>query len=252
VVRLRLVIALLGTVAVAACGTDDRGARAPTKPLLAGPDPADEFSPSGREPAAAVHGRYMTARVVDPTWLRSAPDGRRLRTLEPYTEFGSRQVVSVLRRENGWLQVIASQLPNERRGWIPERRARIRGTDYALHVDVSARRLELRHGGRVIRRARIAVGRPGNETPIGRFAVTDKLRPEYADSPYGCCAIALSGHQTKLEPGWVGGDRLAIHGTAQTETIGKPVSLGCMRAHARDLKVLMRRVPLGAPVFIRA
>ena len=49
---------------------------------------------------------------------------------------------------------------------------------------------------------------------MGRFAVTDKLRTEdRADSPYGCCALALTGHQTKLVPGWPGGDRLAIHGT---------------------------------------
>ena len=79
-----------------------------------------------------------------------------------------------------------------------------------IHVDRSARRLTVRRGGRMPRRVRVAVGRPGTETPTGRFAVTDKLHTKRADSPYGCCALALSGHQPKLLPGWPGGDRLAI------------------------------------------
>ena len=98
----------------------------------------------------------------------------------------------------------------------------------------------------------IAVGRPGNETPLGRYAVTDKLRTGSAGSPYGGCALALTGHQTKLEPGWPGGDRLAIHGTPSDWTVGKAVSLGCMRAHRRDIQRLLRVVPVGAPVFVRA
>ena len=51
-----------------------------------------------------------------------------------------------------------------------------------------------------------------------------------------CCALALSGHQTKLLPGWPGGDRLAIHATPNQETVGRPASLGCMRAHDADIR----------------
>ncbi len=52
--------------------------------------------------------------------------------------------------------------------------------------------------------------------------------------------------------GWQGGNRLAIHGTNNPASIGVPSSAGCLHADAEDLKVLMRRVPLGTPVFIRA
>ena len=102
----------------------------------------------------------------------------------------------------------------------------------------------------MLRRVRVAVGRPGTETPTGRFAVTDKLRTKRPDSPYGCCALALSGHQPKLLPGWPGGDRLAIHATPNPETIGEAASLGCLRASTRDLQALFQIVPLGAPVFV--
>jgi lipoprotein-anchoring transpeptidase ErfK/SrfK len=52
--------------------------------------------------------------------------------------------------------------------------------------------------------------------------------------------------------GWQGGDRLAIHGTNDPSSIGVPSSAGCLHADADDLRYLMRRVPLGTPVFIRA
>jgi lipoprotein-anchoring transpeptidase ErfK/SrfK len=168
------------------------------------------------------------------------------------TEFGSPRVLAVTGRHGGWLRVIASERRNGQRGWVRARVVHLDPTDISIHVDRSARRLTLKRGARVLRRMPIAVGRPGNETPLGRFAVTDLLHTGRADSPYGCCAIALSGHQTKLEPGWPGGDRLAIHGTPNPETVGAPVSLGCMRAYERDIRALMRRVVLGAPVFVRA
>ena len=62
--------------------------------------------------------------------------------------------------------------------------------------------------------------------------------------------LALNGHQPKLPAGWSGGDRLAIHGTNSPGTIGTPASAGCLRAADADLRILIRRVPLGTPVFI--
>ena len=228
---------------LAACGTT------PREPALPTPQHFDVVT---REPAkpAAPKGRWATARVLRRTALHSTPAGRRVGRLRTRTEFGSAKVVSVLRRRNGWLRVIVPERPNGRAGWIRERATRAGAVDVSLHVDRSARRLTVRRGDRVLRRVRVAVGRPGTETPTGRFAVTDKLRTRRADSPYGCCAIALSGHQTKLLPGWPGGDRLAIHATPQTETIGQAASLGCLRAKTRDLQALLQIVPLGAPVFV--
>src|SRR3954447_11020879 len=196
-------------------------------------------------------GRYKTAHVLRSTTLRAAPRGRVLARIGRRTEFGSERVLAVTGRRAGWLRVIASERKNGQRGWIPAGAARLGATDVSIKVDRSARRLTLLRGDRVLRRFRIAVGRPGNETPLGRFAVTDRLRTGRADSPYGCCAIALSGHQTKLVPGWPGGDRLAIHGTPNPETVGTEASLGCMRAYTKDIRALMRRVPLGPPVFTR-
>ena len=91
-------------------------------------------------------------------------------------------------------------------------------------------------------------GGKGADTPTGRFGVTDRLA--MSGSTYGCCALALSGHQPHLPPGWPGGDRIAIHATPATATIGHSASLGCLRAATADVRALMHLVPLGAPVFI--
>jgi lipoprotein-anchoring transpeptidase ErfK/SrfK len=218
------------------------------------PPPKAEFV--AQTPAVAKKApagpRFKTAAVLRAATLRATPGGHVVARVGRHTEFGSRRVLAVTGRRGDWLRVIAAERTNEQRAWIRARFVRLGGTNISIHVNRSAHRLVLKRGSHVLRRMPIAVGRPGNETPLGRFAVTDLLRTGRADSPYGCCAVALSGHQTKLEPGWPGGERLAIHGTPNEETVGTAASLGCMRAYDRDIRALMRRVPLGAPVFIRA
>jgi lipoprotein-anchoring transpeptidase ErfK/SrfK len=249
---MRAGIAVALTVALAGCGASPRPSHAPAPERL-----APSFEPAPARAAAAARsarrsGRHRLARLTRATLLRTTPGGRSVGRISTRTEFGSRTVLSVLRRRGAWLEVVVAQRPNGRPAWIPASRARLSATDYLIVVDRSARRLTLRRGGRALRRFRVAVGRPGNPTPTGRFAVTDRLRPGRVDSPYGCCILALTGHQTALEPGWPGGDRLAIHHTPATWSIGRRASLGCMRGSRRDLEYLMRRVPLGTPVVVRA
>ncbi len=243
---LAALVAAVGA-AVAGCGGDEspRPAGEPEHFLA-----VDASSSADREPEPA--GRYRTAHVVRRTALRASPGGKLVARIGTRTEFGSRRVLAVTGERRGWLRVTAAERRNGEPAWIRASAARLGATDVWLRVDRSRRELTLRRGRRVLRRLPVAVGRPGTETPLGRFAVTDLLHTRNPASPYGCCALALSGHQTKLLPGWPGGDRLAIHATPNPETVGTQASLGCMRAHTRDIRVLMRRVPLGAPVVVVA
>jgi hypothetical protein len=236
-------LAPLLLVVLAGCGNS---------PPAPAPEPAAPraFTPA-KERSQRPGGRWLTARITRPVRMRSAPGGSRVKArLRRRTEFGSPKVVSVLRRRGGWLRVIAPERPNRRPAWIPASAARLGAVDVSIRVDRSRRRLTVRRGDHIVRTLPVAVGRPGTETPTGRFAVTDKLRTGRPDSPYGCCALALSGHQPKLLPGWPGGDRLAIHATPQAGSVGQAASLGCLRASTRDMRALMRLVPLGAPVFV--
>jgi hypothetical protein len=168
------------------------------------------------------------------------------------TEFGSARVMSIAAQRGPWLGVVTPELANGRLAWVHIENSglRFRRRAYALHADLSGRWLELRRRGRRIKRLSVAIGRPGSETPTGRFAVTDKLNGSSYGSYYGCCILALNGKQPKLPAGWQGGNRLAIHGTNAPGTVGAAASAGCLRAGDADLRILMRRVPLGTPVFI--
>jgi lipoprotein-anchoring transpeptidase ErfK/SrfK len=123
---------------------------------------------------------------------------------------------------------------------------------WALHVDLSRRQLVVRRDGRALHSFVVAIGSPSHPTPRGRFSVTDKLRVRDPGSPYGCCVLALTGHQTRLPADWPGGDRLAIHAAKNPSSIGQAVSLGCMRVTAGEARWLLRAIPLGTPIFIRS
>jgi len=185
--------------------------------------------------------------------LRDRPDGRAIASLGDRTDFGSPMTLSVVRRRGRWASVPATALGNGRLGWVDTADTALdrRTTHVRLVIRLSDRRLELRIRGRLRRSVPVAIGRPANPTPRGRFSVTDKMLGSGFGPYYGCCILALSGHQPNTPPGWTGGDRLAIHGTNAPSSIGTPSSAGCLRAFDGDLRVLMRRVPLGTPVVIR-
>ncbi len=179
--------------------------------------------------------------------LRTRPNGRTVGRLGARTVYGSRLAVPVVRTEGDWLGVVSAAMPNGRLGWIDGRSA---GLSFArvslrLEADLSLRVLRVWADGRVVRRIRVGIGRAGSRTPTGRFSITDKLRGADYGSYYGCCILALSGHQTHVPRGWTGGARLAIHGGGRGA-----VSAGCLHASARDLRYLMRVIPLGTQVLI--
>jgi L,D-transpeptidase catalytic domain len=227
-----------------------RSAPIATQPVRSQPSatmPASQ--PVSRSSAPRGHLRAVVRGTLP---LRDRPGGPVTLTLGGATEFGSRRVLGVAARHGPWLGLVTSERPNGRLAWVRRGHAglRVRRTRYALHADLSKRRLEMRRHGRAVRRVRVAIGGPGAPTPTGRYAITDKLDGSTFGPYYGCCILALSGHQPNLPVGWPGGDRLAIHGTDAPGTIGTASSAGCLRAADSDLRAVMRRVPLGTPVFV--
>jgi lipoprotein-anchoring transpeptidase ErfK/SrfK len=161
-------------------------------------------------------------------------------------------VLAVVARRGDWVGVLSDHMPNSRAAWVPAAAVELLHEPYRLDVDLSKRRLTVRHEGRVVRRIQVAIGKPGTATPTGRFAVTDSLRIGPDSPQYGCCALALTARQPNIPQGWSGGDRIAIHGTTAEGSIGTAASNGCLRASDEDMRWLLPRVTLGAPVRIRA
>jgi hypothetical protein len=240
----RIALPALALAVLAACGGEqDRAGERPRLTTVDG---------KGLEPLEVPGRGPLAAHVTRATLLRATPGGRPLARLRRTTQWGSPRILSVVEQRGPWVAVLASELRNHQVGWLDARRARLLRVPYTIEVRLRRRVLIVRRHGRVVARARVAVGRPSAPTPVGRFAVTDKLLTGSDYSPYGCCALALSGHQPRVPQGWGGGDRLAIHATPAPETIGQAASLGCLRATNGVMRRLVHRIPLGTPVRVRS
>jgi hypothetical protein len=204
---------------------------------------AAAFFVSASAAHADVVARPLEGRVV----LRATPGGAVVARLEGRTEFGSSLFYPVRARRGHWLGVIAPQRPNGVLSWIDARTVRTWRTTVRIDVSLSRRTLELIRGGKVVRRVPLGIGAAASPTPIGEYAVTDRLAGAEFSSAYGCCILALSAHQEHPTSTWNGGTRIAIHAGA----LGA-ISNGCLHAPEAALRFLMTHVPLGTRVTIRA
>jgi hypothetical protein len=241
-----------------AVGESPRAASSAQEPVFAGDmGPSRQVARVRRRTAAATRvragdGTTVTVRRGRTVELSRHPGGAPLGYFGDRTDFGSETVLAVVRRRAGWLGVLTSAVPNGAIAWVREDSLALepRPNRVRILVDRSDQRLDLLRGDRLVMSVEVGVGRPGSETPTGRFAVTDKLAGSRFSSSYGCCILALSGRQAQLPRGWKGGNRLAIHGTdgRSAPAVG---SVGCVAVDRAPLERLMRSVPLGAVVTIR-
>ncbi|MBV8952924.1 MAG: L,D-transpeptidase [Solirubrobacterales bacterium] len=218
------------------------------RPVAPAP-PATPAKPTSSLPAGSG---AVVAIVRKTTSMRSAPDGPRLARIGTRTTFNSPQVVWVVRESGNWLGVVSSDAGNGRIGWIERSVTSLGRVPWELRVSLGARRLTVIDDGQTVKRFTVAVGRPSAPTPTGRFAVTDRLQTGDPNGPYGCCILALSARSPHEIEGWNGGDRIAIHSTPETGSIGLPVSHGCLRLTLAEGRWLLDHVPLGTPTIITA
>jgi lipoprotein-anchoring transpeptidase ErfK/SrfK len=221
------------------------------------------FTPAGQTTASAPPPKHavpavpggsgaLVALVLHPTALRAAPGGHTIAHLATRTGFGSREMFWVVKHVPGWLGVITPQAGNGRVAWIAQRATTLSRVSWELKVSLSARRLTVLNGGKVVERYTVAIGTPNAPTPTGRFAVTDRLLTGDPSGPYGCCILALSANAPHAIQGWTGGTRIAIHSTPETGTIGEAVSHGCIRLTLPEGRWLLGHIPLGTPTLISA
>jgi hypothetical protein len=259
-----VVLACAAAVLLPACSSDDAGREPPQSPgdFAAFARQLDRFAarvaPAITGGAQDVPGpTYEIARAEPGSRieLRASPGGALLAVQGARTEFGAARTFYVAEHRGDWLGVTSDAAPGNGLAWIRSERSEllVTRTNYSLRADLSGRSVEIRYGSRVVKSFPVTVGRVGSETPPGVYSVTDALAGEGVGPYYGCCVMALSGHQPNLPPGWIGGDRIAIHGTPDGDGgVGGAASSGCLRAKDEDMAALFLLVPLGTPVFIRA
>jgi lipoprotein-anchoring transpeptidase ErfK/SrfK len=215
-------------------------ALAATVAVVAAPVPSD--------PPTTTILKVRPGRVVR---MHVRPGGKLLYRVLPKTVYGRRLILSVTERRGAWAAVPTFLVPNGRRAWVRVDRKTfaVRHTQWHLDADLSRRTLTVLHGTERVRTIHVAIGTAWTPTPHGTFAITDKLPGAGFGAEYGCCILALSGHQPKVRTGPIDG-RLAIHGTNRPDLVGRPASQGCLRARDAQVRWLWRTVPVGTQVRI--
>ncbi len=213
------------------------------------PVPGSEASPGAGLRLPPGKGALVTL-IEHSTPMRATPGGHVFATLQTRTPFGSPQMLWVARRSGRWLGVVSPQAGNRHLGWIPASAGALSRVDWEIEVSLAARRLTVLHSGRPVVRYTVAIGAPAAPTPTGRFAVTDRLITGDPSGPYGCCILALSAKAPHAIQGWEGGNRIAIHSTAESSSIGQSVSHGCIRLTLAQGRWLLAHIPLGTPTLV--
>jgi lipoprotein-anchoring transpeptidase ErfK/SrfK len=211
---------------------------------------------AGAEPALASQVNVVGSGTL--SWPRVAvlakpkAGSKRLAVLEEFRpDFSPTYVLALSKLENKageptWYRISVPGRPNGRTGWVRAGSVEIRPVRKRLFVDRGERRFEFWDGNRLVRSGRVAVGKPGAETPTGLFYVRSKFVPT---APIlGAFAFETSAYSKLTD--WPGGGVVGVHGTPWPELLGQAVSHGCVRLHNTDVNFLRNRMPEGTPIKI--
>ncbi len=159
--------------------------------------------------------------------------------------------VSARRGTDGaaWYELSLPGRPNGGRGWVPADAIDVRPVRNRIVIRLSSFRLEVRRiaDGKLLLDGRVAIGRPGAETPLGRdFYVQSAFVPR--NPFYGALALETSAFSQLTD--WPDNGIVGIHGTNRPELLGQAVSHGCIRVGNGVARELRRLAPLGTPIDI--
>lgn len=195
--------------------------------------------------AAAPQGAVAYRRVGGAELARFGP-----KNLNDYpTVFWIRGAVLGPDCKPRWYRAQLPIKPNGVSGFIRARGLEVQTVRSRIEIDVSERRLTLFVRGKRRLTAAVAVGARATPTPFGRFYVNQRLVPSDPRGPYGPGAIGVSAYSNVLT-GWAQGGPVAIHGTNEPWSIGRPVSNGCIRLPNATLEKVFRVAVAGTPVII--
>lgn len=157
-------------------------------------------------------------------------------------------VLGETRRGNArWLKLSLPMRPNGRTGWGRAGALQTRPIRRSIVIDLSSKTLRVLEGRRTRLRTRVAIGRPGMETPVGRFYLTATFKPK--ERYLGAFAFETSAYSKLSE--WPGGRVVGLHGTSMPRLLGRAVSHGCVRMSNEAALTLKRLTRAGTPVVIR-
>lgn len=125
-------------------------------------------------------------------------------------------------------------------------------------IDKSENKLRLYEGSKLLKEYAVATGRDPSVTPEGTFSVVFKTHFPSWTNPETGQVVPGGSARNPLGSRWIGlgvgatrGRKYGIHGTNRPESIGRHITLGCVRMHNWAVEELYPQVPLGTQVTIR-
>ncbi len=197
------------------------------------------------------------ARVLAPVVAKAQPNHRAkaVMTVQPVAPLGGGPTILLVlshRVIDGqeWTKLLLPIRPNGTTGWVPSDYLRFRANRVRIMVDISERRTYVYRDNRLVLREKDAVGAVKTPTPVGHFAIAEKvLGPPKGF--LGPVIMPTTGYSNVLNEYAGGNGRFALHGTSVPDSIGKRASNGCIRHYNDAIHRISRLVAPGTPLHIR-
>ena len=124
-----------------------------------------------------------------------------------------------------------------------------------LVLNLKERHVYVYQEDQVIAKYRVAIGKPGWETPRGEFSVLEMVENPQWQNPWNG-RVSAPGANSPLGVRWIGfsredGKYIGFHGTPGEHVMGQAVSHGCVRMRNRDVTELYEFVQKGIPVIVQ-
>ena len=258
-----IVFALAGMLAASACSRQTREGVAETADGAAVVFPIDaaRVAPPtsvALAPADPFETTIATARnEVEYIDAYDAPNGNRLNlawsVVNP-TYFGGPAtfVVTGGRSNDDWVKVLLPVRPNHTTGWVRTRDFTFTSTRYRILISLEERTLRVFEADNLFVETPVVIGKGTTPTPLGRFAINERVQKSNSSGPYGPWILGVSAFSETLETFDGGVPVIGLHGTNQPFLLGQAASNGCVRMPNEVVDQLARTLPLGTPVEITA
>jgi hypothetical protein len=189
----------------------------------------------------------------DPVRVAPNPKARVIRVMHQFRSDYRPQEMFAVRATTGtdgepWYRVSIPMRPNGTYGWVPAKTLSLHPTHSQIVVNLIRRTIDLYRFNKHKWHAKVAIGAPGRETPVGHYFVAARFVP-YHDTFLGVFAVETSAYSKLTE--WPGGGVVGIHGTSEPQLLGMAVSHGCVRVSNQTARKLRAYAPLGTPIWIK-
>lgn len=124
-----------------------------------------------------------------------------------------------------------------------------------LEISRSQRRLTVFQGQQPVKSYPVAVGKPGWETPLGKFQILQMFRNPAWKNPFTGVVIPGGDPGNPLGRHWIGfwtdgKNWVGMHGTPNPGSVGRAASHGCVRMLNKDIEDLFLKVAPGTIVTV--